>query len=153
MRFFSYLFYPRGLKPYTTFHYRATSSQPLLIYFNIDQRVQAVHCVLIITKVYRPKEPSSRLPWNLSKVYVPREPRYHLCNSCLKVHNIRKFAASCSLQQDMLVGDLTEDFNWSAPAVLYKFYFMRTDALQRPVFLPVRSDYYLFDYSIFFRVD
>ena len=73
-------------------------------------------------KVYRPKEPSSRLPWNLSKVYVPRDPRYHLCNSCLKVHNIRKFAASCSLQQDMLVGDLTEDFNWSAPAVLYKFY-------------------------------
>ena len=85
MRFFSYLFYPRGLKPYTTFHYRATSSQPLLIYFNIDQRVQAVHCVLITMKVYRPKEPSSRLPWNLSKVYVPRDPRYHLCNSCLKV--------------------------------------------------------------------
>ena len=26
-------------------------------------------------------------------------------------HDIRKFTASCSLQQDMLVGDLTEDFN------------------------------------------
>ena len=68
MRFFSYLFYPRGLKPYTTFHYRATSSQPLLIYFNIDQRVQAVHCVLITMKVHRPKEPSSRPAWNLRKV-------------------------------------------------------------------------------------
>ena len=44
MRFFSYLFYPRGLNPYTTFHYRA-ASQPLSIYFNIDLRVQAVLCI------------------------------------------------------------------------------------------------------------
>ena len=39
------------------------------------------------------------------------------------MHEIRKFASSCSLQQDMLVGDLTEDFNWSSPAVFYKILF------------------------------
>ena len=73
--------------------------------------------------------------------------RQHICsliteadpNTKAKVHDIRKFAASCSLQQDMLVGDLTEDFNWSSPAVFYKFYFMQTEALQRPVSLPVRN--------------
>ena len=73
--------------------------------------------------------------------------RQHICsliteadpNTRAKVHDIRKFAASCSLQQDMLVGDLTEDFNWSTPAVFYKFYFMQTETLQGPVSLPVRS--------------
>ena len=73
--------------------------------------------------------------------------RQHICSliteadpdTKAKVHDIRKFAASCSLQQDMLVGDLTEDFNWSSPAVFYKFYFMQTEALQRPVSLPVRN--------------
>ena len=36
----------------------------------------------------------------------------------------------------MIVGDLTEDFNWSTPAVFYKFYLMQVDTLERPVFLP-----------------
>ena len=54
----------------------------------------------------------------------------------VKVHDIRKYAASCSLQQDMLVGDLTEDFNWSSPAIFYKYYFIQTDPLSMPVALP-----------------
>ena len=85
-------------------------------------------------------------PKNKKSISLPQI-RQHICsliteadpNTKAKVHDIRKFAASCSLQQDMLVGDLTEDFNWSTPAVFYKFYFMQTDALQRPVSLPVRS--------------
>ena len=71
--------------------------------------------------------------------------RQHICtliteadpDTRAKVHDIRKFSASCSLQQDMIVGDLTEDFNWSSSAVFYKFYFMQTDNLERPVSLPV----------------
>ena len=73
--------------------------------------------------------------------------RYQICSliteadpaTKAKVHDIRKYAASCSLQQDMLVGDLTEDFNWSNPAIFYKFYFLQTDILNMPVSLPVRS--------------
>ena len=56
-----------------------------------------------------------------------------------KVHDIRKYAASITLQQDMLVGDLTEDFNWSTPAVFYKFYFMQTEPPEMPVSVPARS--------------
>ena len=53
-----------------------------------------------------------------------------------KIHEIRKYAASCLLQQDILVGDLTEDFNWSTPAVFYKFYFIQTDAPGMPITRP-----------------
>ena len=73
--------------------------------------------------------------------------RHHICSMITdadpdtkaRVHDIRKYAASCSLQQDMLVGDLTEDFNWSTPAVFYKFYFMQTDVPRMPVSIPVRD--------------
>ena len=53
-----------------------------------------------------------------------------------KVHDIRKYAATCSLQQDMLVGNLTEEFNWSTPAIFYKYYHIQTDPLSMPVVLP-----------------
>ena len=265
MKFFSYLFYSKGLKPSTISHYRSALSQPLKVYFNIDLRVQAVQSMLRAMKLQRPNEPSSRPAWSLNKVltylenldttsiaqslrkaafllllatgwriselhacvrneefcrikenssliirphpsflakneltkrldhkeisilktpegnvssicpvtalttYLKHTPRFkggclflnpknnkilslpqlrqHICsliteadpNTRAKVHDIRKFAASCSFQQDMLVGDLTEDFNWSTPAVFYKFYFMQTETLQGPVSLPVRS--------------
>ena len=50
--------------------------------------------------------------------------RYQICSliteadpdTRAKVHDIRKYAASIKLQQDMLVGDLIKDFNWSSPA-------------------------------------
>ena len=56
-----------------------------------------------------------------------------------KVHDIRKYAASISLQQDMIVGDLIEDFNWSSAATFYKFYFMQTEHPGMPVSIPVRN--------------
>ena len=125
MRFFSYLFYPRGLNPYTTFHYRAAASQPLLIYFNIDLRVQDVHSILITMKVQEAQGTLIKTGLELKEGFnVSREPRYLLCNSCLKV-DIRKFDASCPLQQDMLVGDLVEDFYWSTPAVFLSFILCR----------------------------
>ena len=73
--------------------------------------------------------------------------RYQICSliteadpqTKAKVHDIRKYAASCSLQQDMLVGNLTEDFNWSTPAIFYKYYFIQTDLLSIPVLLPTSS--------------
>ena len=96
--------------------------------------------------------PEAQLGWlflnpkNKKDLSLPQI-RQHICSliteadpdTKAKVHDIRKFAASCSLQQDMLVGDLTEDFNWSSPAVFYKFYFMQTEVMQRPVSLPVRN--------------
>ena len=67
--------------------------------------------------------------------------RHHICSliteadpdTRAKVHDIRKYAASLTLQQDMLVGDLIKDFNWSTPAMFYKFYFMQTEHPGRPV--------------------
>ena len=265
LRFLSFLFYTKGLKPSTVCHYRSALTRPLLAYFNIDLRVPEVNAMLRAMKIQRPNEPSPRPAWKLSKVlsylesldtssetnslrktafllllatgwriseihacvrnqeflrfteshnvllqphssflaknglrkrlepkeirvlklqdgqtsnicpvealkeYLkftskkeegplflnPRDGsllsifqlRYHICSMITeanpdtkaKVHDIRKYAASCSLQQDMLVGDLTEDFNWSTPAIFYKFYFLQTDILDMPVSLPVRS--------------
>ena len=56
-----------------------------------------------------------------------------------KVHDIRKYAASMTLQRDMIVGDLIEDFNWSSPATFYKFYFMQTEHPGMPISIPARS--------------
>ena len=72
--------------------------------------------------------------------------RYHICSliteadpdTRARVHDIRKYAASLTLQQDMLVGDLIQDFNWSSPATFYKFYFMQTEHPGRPVKTPAR---------------
>ena len=265
LRFFSFLFYTKGLKPSTVCHYRSALARPLLAYFNIDLRVPEVNAMLRAMKIQRPNEPSPRPAWKLSKVLsylesldtssetnslrktafllllatgwriseihacvrnieflrfneshniilqphssflaknglrrrlepkeikalklqdgqtsniCPAEAlkeylrftskkkegplfinpkdsnilsifqlRYQICsliteadpNTKAKVHDIRKYAASCSFQQDMLVGDLTEDFNWSTPAIFYKFYFLQTDILDMPVSLPVRS--------------
>ena len=265
LRFLSFLFYTKGLKPSTVCHYRSALARPLLAYFNIDLRRPEVNAMLRAMKIQRPNEPSPRPAWKLSKVlsyldsldtssetnslrktafllllatgwriseihacvrnqeflrfteshnvllqphssflaknglrkrlepkeirvlklqdgqisnicpvealkeYLkftskneegplflnPRDGsllsifqlRYHICSMITeadpdtkaKVHDIRKYAASCSLQQDMLVGDLTEDFNWSTPAIFYKFYFLQTDILNMPVSLPVRS--------------
>ena len=73
--------------------------------------------------------------------------RFHICSliteadpdTRAKVHDIRKYAASLTLQQDMLVGDLIQDFNWSSPAMFYKFYFMQIEHPGRPVSVPARS--------------
>ena len=74
--------------------------------------------------------------------------RYQICSLIIteadpdtraKVHDIRKYAASITLQQDMIVGDLIEDFNWSSPATFYKFYFMQTEHPGMPISIPARS--------------
>ena len=73
--------------------------------------------------------------------------RYQICalitegdpDTRAKVHDIRKYAASITLQQDMLVGDLIQDFNWSSSATFYKFYFMQTEHPGRPVSTPARK--------------
>ena len=280
LRFLTFLFYTKGLKPSTVSHYRSALAQPLLIYFNIELKVQAVLSMLRAMKLQRPHEPSSRPAWKLSKVlnyletldtntvvqslrkttfllllatgwrvselhacvrneefcrftenssliikphssflaknglrkrlqakeiktlktpegevsnicpvtalqeYLnhtsnskegclflnPKDgkglslfkTRHHICtliteadpDTKAKVHDIRKYAASCSLQQDMIVGDLTEDFNWSSSAVFHKLYFMQTDNLERPVSLPIRSQrlIVIFDYILFYEL-
>ena len=68
LRFLSYLFYTKGLKPSTVSHYRSALTQPLLSYFNIDLRVQAVNSMIRAMKIQRPHEPTPRPAWKLSKV-------------------------------------------------------------------------------------
>ena len=57
----------------------------------------------------------------------------------VKVHDVRKYAASCSLAETMIVGDLVEALNWSSAATFYKYYFTQTDTLNGPVALPVSN--------------
>ena len=56
-----------------------------------------------------------------------------------KVHDVRKYAASCALAETMLVGDLLSAMNWSSPATFMKFYLTQTEPLNRPVTLPTQK--------------
>ena len=56
-----------------------------------------------------------------------------------RVHDIRKYTASLTFHQDMQVGELIQEFNWSSPAMFYKFYFMQMEHPGRPVSVPTRS--------------
>ena len=75
----------------------------------------------------------SHLRYQICSLITEADPDTHA-----KVHDIRKYAASLTLQQDMLVGDLIQDFNWSSPAMFYKFYFMQIEHPGRPVSVPTR---------------
>ena len=76
----------------------------------------------------------SQLRYQICSLITEADPDTHA-----KVHDIRKYAASIILQQDMLVGDLIEDFNWSSPATFYKLYFMQTEHPGMPISIPARS--------------
>ena len=54
-----------------------------------------------------------------------------------KVKDVRKFAASYSFAETMIIGDLVSSLNWSSSAVFYKYYFTQTETLSRPVSLPI----------------
>ena len=56
-----------------------------------------------------------------------------------KIHDVRKYAASCALAETMLVGDLVSAMNWSSPGTFMKFYLNQTEPLTRPVALPTQK--------------
>ena len=60
-------------------------------------------------------------------------------NTKAKVHDVRKYAASCSLAETMLVGDLISSLNWTSSATFFKFYMAPTEPLRFPVSLPVND--------------
>ena len=265
VKFLSYLFHTRGLKPSTVSHYRSALSRPLFEFFGINLNCQKIQYLLRGMKIRRPHEPSPKPQWSLTKVlsflesstistetsslrktafllllatgwriseihacvreedfcsFTERNSlrikphtsflaknglrkrietreirtllgadgkvskvcpvsalkeylsltdrqksgslfskpndgrpltlpqlRQQICSliteadpdTRAKVHDIRKYAASITLQQDMIVGDLIEDFNWSSPATFYKFYFMQTEHPGMPISIPARS--------------
>ena len=55
-----------------------------------------------------------------------------------KIHDVRKYAASCALAETMLVGDLVSAMNWTSPGTFMKFYLTQTEPLTRPVALPTQ---------------
>ena len=71
----------------------------------------------------------------------------HLCslilqadpNTKAKIHDVRRYAASCALAETMLMGDLVSSMNWSNKATFVKFYLTQTDPLDRPVALPLQK--------------
>ena len=54
----------------------------------------------------------------------------------VSVHEVRKYSASYSFAESMVVGDLVSTFQWSSPAVFYRHYFTQPETLSRPVKLP-----------------
>ena len=86
-------------------------------------------------------------PNNNSKMLTVHKLSYHICQiirladpvAKIKVHEVRKYASSCSFVNTMLVGDLTSAMNWSSPATFFKFYFTQIEPLSTPVTLPVSN--------------
>ena len=60
-------------------------------------------------------------------------------NTKANVHDVRKYAASCSLAETMLVGDLVSALNWSSSTTFFKFYMAPTEPIRFPVSLPVND--------------
>ena len=60
-------------------------------------------------------------------------------NTKANVHDVRKYAASCSLAESMLVGDLISSLNWTSSTTFFKFYMAPTEPLRFPVSLPVND--------------
>ena len=71
--------------------------------------------------------------------------RSHICNlikladpvSRIWSHDVRKYSASCSFVNTMLMGDLLSAMNWSSAATFTKHYFCKVDPLCTTVALPV----------------
>ena len=59
--------------------------------------------------------------------------------SKVKVHEVRRIAASHSFAESMVVGDLVSTFQWSSPAVFYRHYFTQPETLSKPVVFPSRN--------------
>ena len=87
-------------------------------------------------------------PYDHQKKLTIHQLSTHICSLILqadpttkaRVHDVRKYAASCALAETMLVGDLVSAINWSSPATFYKFYLTQTKPLTRQVSLPVQRN-------------
>lgn len=53
-----------------------------------------------------------------------------------KVHDIRKYAASCTLAETMEVSEMVNALQWSSPHTFWKYYLSPTVPLTVPVVLP-----------------
>ena len=56
-----------------------------------------------------------------------------------KVHDVRKYAASCSLAETMDVSDMVSALEWSSETTFWKFYMSPTAPLSVPAVLPGSS--------------
>ena len=68
IRFLSYLFHVKKLKPSTIALYRSALSRPLSEYFNQDLNCPRISCLLRGMRIRRPHEPSPKPQWSLNKV-------------------------------------------------------------------------------------
>ena len=144
------------LRPHPSFlakneHKKRIETKKIKILLGLDGQtrkicpVAAIREYLDITRVCTPsslfRNPKDGKAISLSQL------KFHICSliteadpdTRAKVHDIRKYAASLTLRQDMQVGDLIQEFNWSSPAMFYKFYFMQIEPPGRPVSVPTRS--------------
>ena len=56
-----------------------------------------------------------------------------------KVHDVRKYAASCSLAETMDVSEMVTALQWSSETTFWKFYLAPTAPLSVPAVLPGTS--------------
>ena len=76
----------------------------------------------------------SQLSTYICKLILNAEPR-----KSVKVHDIRKYAASCSLAQSMNVSGMVHSLRWKSPHTFFKFYMSPTAPLTVEATLP-RAD-------------
>ena len=82
------------------------------------------------TKLFSPK----KLGAQICQVILEADPQ-----TKAKVHDIRKYAASQSLAETMLVGDVTRAIGWSSPSTFFKYYLSPTEPLTVRASLPVMN--------------
>ena len=77
---------------------------------------------------------SNKLGTQICKLILEADPL-----TKVKVHDVRKYAASQALAQTMLVGDVTRAMGWSGTSTFFKYYLSPTEPLTVRAALPVRD--------------
>ena len=76
-----------------------------------------------------------QLSTQICKLIVNADP-----DTRVRVHDIRKYAASCSLAETMNVSGMVNALQWKSPQTFYKFYMSPTMPLTVSATLPTADD-------------
>ena len=58
----------------------------------------------------------------------------------VKVHDVRKYAASCTLAKTMDISGMVRALRWKSPHTFFKSYMCPTRSLAKPAILPAGND-------------
>jgi len=99
------------------------------------QRTKQITCgKLLLHPVSQKPLTVHQLSTQVCKLILRADP-----SSRAKVHDVRKYAASCCLAETMDVSDMVTALQWSSESTFFKYYLAPTAPLSVPVILPGTS--------------